>query len=185
MLNQRKEWFTALTKIVTPNMHWNPESTEFVCDTYRSISSKSCTRKEKGKNGKRVCLKSEHQNMMSGKDWAVFFHYMENKQDLCNLFANFIRKSYFRDISDVPVVIANNMETWFVTDQNIVKLFENNHEEADTHMVLHALYKNTNVVIVSKDTDVLILLVYMHALKNITSKWCMKKTMRNLLTEEK
>ena len=79
MLNQRKEWFTALTKIVTPNMHWNPESTEFVCDTYRSISSKSCTRKEKGKNGKRVCLKSEHQNMMSGKDWAVFFHDIENK----------------------------------------------------------------------------------------------------------
>ena len=166
-------------------MHWNPKSTEFVCDTYRSISSKSCTRKEKGKNGKGVCLKSEHQNMMSGKDWAVFFHYMENKQDLCNLFANFIRKSYFRDISDVPVVIVNNMETWFVTDQHIVKLFENNHEEADTRMVLHALYKNTNVVIVSKDTDVLILLVYMHALKNITSKWCMRKTMRNLLTEEK
>ena len=66
------------------------------------------------------------------------------------------------------------MEAWFVTDQYIENLFENNHEEADTSMVLHALYKNTNVVIVSKDTDVLILLVYMHALKNITSKWCMK-----------
>ena len=77
------------------------------------------------------------------------------------------------------------MEAWFVTDQYIENLFENNHEEADTRMVLHALYKNTNVVISSKDTDVLILLVYMHALKNITSKWCMRKTMRNLLTEEK
>ena len=65
---------------------------EFVCDTYRSVSSKSCTRKERGESGgKRVYFKSEHQKMMSGKDWAVFFHNIENKQDLCNLFA---RKSY-------------------------------------------------------------------------------------------
>ena len=50
------------------------------------------------------------------------------------------------------------METWFVTDQYVEKLFESNHEEADTCMVLHAIHKNTNAVIVSKDTDVLILL---------------------------
>ena len=41
------------------------------------------------------------------------------QQDLCNLFANFLRKSYLRDIKDVPVVIANNMETWFVTGQYV------------------------------------------------------------------
>ena len=86
--------------------------------------------------------------MMSGKDWAAFFHNIENKQDLCNLFANFIRKCYLRGISDVSVVIANNTETLFVTDQYVEKLFESNHEEADTRMVLHALYKNTNAVIV-------------------------------------
>ena len=66
------------------------------------------------------------------------------------------------------------METWFVTDQYVEKLFENNHEEADIRMILQAVYKNTNAVIVSKDTDVLNLLVYMHVLKNITSKLCMK-----------
>ena len=98
---------------------------------------------------------SKHENMMSGKDWAEFFHNIENKQDLLNLFFNFIRKSYLRDI---PVVIASNMETWFATDQYVEKLFESNHEEADTCMILHAIHKNTNAVIVSKDTDVLILL---------------------------
>ena len=50
------------------------------------------------------------------------------------------------------------METWFVTDHYAEKLFESNHEEADTCIVLHDIYKNTNAVIVSKDTDVLILL---------------------------
>ena len=95
-----KKCFTALIKIVVPYKHWNPESIEFICDTCRSISSKSC-----------VFFKSKHKNMMSRKDWAVFFHNIENKQVLCNLFANFIRKSHLRDISDVPVVIANNVET--------------------------------------------------------------------------
>ena len=66
------------------------------------------------------------------------------------------------------------METWFITDQYVEKLFESKHEEAGTLMVLQALYKNTNAVIVSKDTDVLILLEYMYVLENITSKWCMK-----------
>ena len=45
-----KEWFTALIKIVTPNEPRKPESIEFVCDTYYSVSSKSCTHKEKGES---------------------------------------------------------------------------------------------------------------------------------------
>ena len=45
-----KECFTALIKMVTPNKHWNPESIGFVCDIYRLISSKSCTRTEREEN---------------------------------------------------------------------------------------------------------------------------------------
>ena len=112
----------------------------------------------------------------------AFFQNIENKHDPWNLFANFIRKSYLRDISDAPVVIANNRKTWFVTDQYVGKLFKNNHEEADIRMVLHALYKNTNAVIVSEDTDVLILLEYMYALKNMISKWCIEIDNGNSLT---
>ena len=41
-------------------------------------------------------------------------------------------------------------------------------------MALHALYRNTNAVIVSKDDDELVLLVYTFVLKNITSRSCMK-----------
>ena len=62
------------------------------------------------------------------------------------------------------------MKTWFVTVQYVEKLFESNYEEADTPMILYALYKYTNAVMVSKDTNALILLVYMDALKNILSR---------------
>ena len=52
-----KEWFSALIKIVIPNEPWNPESNEFVCETYHSVSSKSYSRKKRGKSGKRAYLK--------------------------------------------------------------------------------------------------------------------------------
>ena len=86
----------------------------------------------------------------------------------------FIRKNFFRDISDVSVVIANNVESWFVTNQYVEKVFESYHEKADTWINLHALYKKINAVIVFKNTCVLVLLVYMYTLENITSKRCMK-----------
>ena len=83
-----------------------------------------------------------------------------HKQDHWNLFANFIRKCYLIYISNVSILIANNIETWFVTDQYVEKLFESNPEEADTCTVLQALYENTNAVIGFNDTNLLILLVY-------------------------
>ena len=66
---------------------------------------------ERGESGKRDYLQIEHQSMIIGKNWASFFHNIENKKDLCNLFAIFIRKSCFRDINDVSFVIANNVES--------------------------------------------------------------------------
>ena len=105
---------------------------------------------------------------------GIFSQYRKKTRSL-----QFIRQFYqiklLKRHQWLTVVIANNIEIWFVTDQYVEKLFESNHEEADTRMALHALYRNTNAVIVSEDTDVLILLVHMCALKNIPSRWCMKK----------
>lgn len=52
-------------------------------------------------------------------------------------------------------------------------LFDCNHEEADTRLVLHALLCENDVVIVCKDTDVMILLVWAYIKYNVTKKWYM------------
>ena len=65
----------------------------------------------------------------------AFLCNIKKKQDLCNLFGNIIRKIYLSGISSGPVVIVNNLKTWFITDQYSEKLFEYNHEEANTRMV--------------------------------------------------
>ena len=157
-----KEWLTWLTKILTPNKHRNPELIEFVCDTYCSISSKSCTLTEKGE------FASKYDNWK--KLGGIFSQYKEWKRSL-QFICHVYQKNFFRDISDVSVVIANNVESWFVTDQYVEKVFESYHE---TRMNLHALYKKINAVIVFKNTCVLVLLAYMYTLENITSKRCMK-----------
>ena len=88
---------------------------------------------------------------------GIFSQYRKWTRSL-QIIPQFYQKSYLKDISDVPDVLANNMETWFLIDQNVEKLFESNNKDAGTCMVLHAPCKNNNAVIVSKDTNVLILL---------------------------
>eukprot|EP00794_Sanderia_malayensis_P016276 gene16276-biopygen13830 len=62
-----------------------------------------------------------------------------------------------------------------VIDRNSSKvLHECNHEEADTRLVLHASLADTDTVVVSKDTDVLILLVWAFSKLDITRKWLLK-----------
>ena len=53
----------------------------FVTHTIQLVAS--CKHKEKGESDKRAYLKSEHKNVISGKDRAAFFHNIENKQVLC------------------------------------------------------------------------------------------------------
>ena len=55
-----------------------------------------------------------------------------------------------------------------------LQLFTCNHEEADTRMVLHAILEDTNVVVVSKDTDVLVIMVYAFAKFEPSKEWYLK-----------
>ena len=53
----------------------------------------------------------------------------KKRNRISTAFANFIRKGYLRHINYYQLqAIANNMETWFVKDRYVEKLFESNHE---------------------------------------------------------
>ena len=61
-----------------------------------------------------------------------------------------------------------------LSPQSSSVIFLCNHEEADTRMVLHACLEDTIVIVVSKDTDVLILLIYAYAKHQPANQWYMK-----------
>ena len=74
---------------------------------------------------------------------------------------------------DLPMLVKSENETLKFSN-SITKIFKCNHEEADARMIFHALQQKINVVVCSKDTDVLVLLVFAYALNKINKKWVTK-----------
>ena len=61
-----------------------------------------------------------------------------------------------------------------ITADSVEVLDSCNHQEADTRLVLHAGSHDSPVVVVSKDTDVLVLLAYAANLLKPKEPWFMK-----------
>ena len=118
-------------------------------DVYRGIGAKNCSRDERGQYQTRVHLQS-----------LAFFHNIKNKQHICN----FSCADDFLQLSPLPKLVNNENETFKIS-------FECNHEEADSRMIFHALKQKTNVLLCSKDTDILVLMVFVYALNKIIGKW--------------
>ena len=53
-------------------------------------------------------------------------------------------------------------------------MFDCNHEEADTRLILHVCLADTNIVVVAKDTDVFVLMVFAYCVEKPSGKWFLK-----------
>ena len=101
------------------------------------------------------------------------FHNIKNEQHLLSLFVTYICADDFVQSSPLSILVNNEDET-FKISSSVTKVFECSHEEANTVMIFHTLQQKTNVVVCSKDTDVLVLMVFAYALNKINEKWKMK-----------
>ena len=72
------------------------------------------------------------------------------------------------------MVFTEQEQQWEITHDGASESFECNHEEADSRLVSQACEKDTVVVVVAKDTDVLVILVHAYAIVKPSSKWIMK-----------
>ena len=57
-------------------------------------------------------------------------------------------------------ILVNNKNEIFEISSSVKKFFECNNEEGNTGIIFHALQQRTNVAVYSKDTDVLVLMVF-------------------------
>ncbi len=169
-----KHWFHSLLKFVSPVEDTSALSIEIINDTYRIESVKSGIRNERGETSKRVHLQGPDQQMVQGNNWINFFNNIENKNDLIKTAAEYYCSFDGRRLLSTPLIFTHNEKTWRATRVSLEELLPCNHEEADTRMVLHCCIEDTNVVVVSKDTDVLILLVHAFTVTKPQQKWYMK-----------
>ena len=69
----------------------------------------------------------------------------------------------FSQPSPLPILVTNENEAFKIS-------FECSHEEVYTRMIFRALEEKINIVVCSKDTDVLLLMVFFYALNKIKDK---------------
>ena len=67
---------------------------------------------------------------------------------------------------EIPIIFKNDRNAFQVAEQSDQLLFTYNLERANTRVGLHAYLKDTNCVVVSRDNDVFVLMVFVFAFKN-------------------
>ena len=113
--------------------------------------------------------------MLQGKDWNNFFNNIDNKTDLLKLLVMFFtEESFWKKLNDETVIMNDRSNTLKISTDGIEAYFPCNHEEADSRLILHAIREDTPVVIISKDTDVFILMLYAFAKIAPNEDWFMK-----------
>ena len=110
----------------------------------RGISAKNCSREERGQSETRVHLQSLEQKTFSNKKWLAFFHKIKN--------LIYLRVDDFVNSRLLPILVNNENEIFKISN-GVTKVFKCNHEESDTRIIFHALQQKANVVVCSKDTD--------------------------------
>eukprot|EP00794_Sanderia_malayensis_P012581 gene12581-biopygen10020 len=168
-----KLWLASVLQYATPPVDAKAIQIEIINDQYLDDSTKSSTRAKRGQASRRVHLQSVEQKMMQGKDWQEFLHNDANKENLIQIAADFFRSAEGRKLLTIPLIITCKDEAWEISKTSVKALPRSNHEEADTKIILHASSIDTAVVVVAKDTDVFVLLVYAMQNCSPSEEWYM------------
>ena len=112
-------------------------------------------------------LKHEYiHQVMSNKTWFAFSHNVDIKQ---HLFITYLYADDFVHLSPFSI-LGNNKNETFKISNSAIKVFQFNHEEANLRIIFHALQQKADAAVCSKDTDVLVLLVFAYVLGKINEK---------------
>ena len=167
-------YFESFIKFISPPKFLEPIQIEIANDIYKYESAKGNVRTKRGIEQQRIVLTSASQNMLQPDAWKSLFNNIDYKTNLINLLVAYLRSDSFSNQTRIPVIVNDDKNTWKITSEFSEIIFKPNLEEADTQIILHALQEDTKVVVVSNDTDVLILLVHAYAKYKPTKEWYMK-----------
>ena len=157
------------------------QEVHIVFDRYRSHSIKGGARKKRSKGFAPVRREITNSNVPLPKNWSNFLFLSENKADLCKFLSDRILE---HDFGDLEVVLSGGFK-----DESHAQSTNPNrntdglrasHEEADTRMVLHAVHSTaSNVVVMVRDTDVVLLLAHHFAKMKCSQLWVMGGTAKD------
>ena len=146
---------------------------DVVFDRYYKVSIKSATRTRRCQGMRAIRRVIEHGNVPLPSNWKNFLALSENKADLARFLS---QQLIVQAPSSKVIVVAGGF-----TDEEMVESSQSNvdtvqlearHEEADTRIVLHCTKNHTDKIVVqSRDTDVLVLLLGHYHRMPCTKLW--------------
>jgi hypothetical protein len=151
---------------------------DIVFDRYRKATIKGTTRTRRSKGARPIRRVVEGRDVPLPKNWQNFLSLADNKADLAHFLSE---QLYLQAPADKEILVAGGFKDELMVksskDTTDVTPFKSTHEEADTRLVLHAINSQFNtVVVVSRDTDVLLLLVYHFQRMGCEQLWMMSGT---------
>lgn len=152
---------------------------DVVFDRYRSNSIKEGTRTKRAGTTRPIRRVVEGRDVCLPAKWGNFIALGDNKADLARFLSNeLIRNSP----ENKTVVVAGGFVSECEVQCNVsldTTNLESSHEEADTRLILHAIHcKTDTVVILSRDTDVLLLLLAHIDKIGSSTVWMMSGTLK-------
>ena len=139
----------------------NYQRVDVVFDRYREETIKGATRIRRTKAARPIRRLVEGRDVPLPKNWTNFLSLPDNKVDLAHFLSEELC-SQAPDDKDIIVAGGFREELEVRSSKTTTDLSQlrATHEEADTRLVLHAVHSRFNTVVVSsRDTDVLVLLV--------------------------
>ena len=104
----------------------------------------------------------------------MLFNNIDNKTDLVKLASTFYQSQEAKQLISTPIIFNDREQTWEITKDAKAYMFDCNHKEAGTRLILHACLADINIVVVAKDTDVFVLMVFAYCVEKPSGKWFLK-----------
>ena len=166
LAKQVPDTFEHLTLKILSSIPKGYERVDLVADTYRESSIKTSERKSRGMSSK-VIIKSSKTKVP--RDFNSFLMNNDNKIQMIDLIFNYIKENRAKCLNllrSSKIMLSNDniCEAITLSSSMIVNDLSSNQEEADSKVVLHAVYalnkSPAKMVIIrspSADTDIVVL----------------------------
>ena len=154
---------------------------DFVADRYFDKSIKTVERQRRAPAEVELLVNRREQRLP--KQWTKFLGNSNNKNNLLTFLANEFKQTTLDE--RITLVFTSNEECFCISEGGALQSVEELHadyEEADTHLVLHALHavnSHENVIINSSDTDVAVICMYISHMRSIDNLFILTGVGRN------
>ena len=123
---------------------------------------------------KRLHIGNNSQEMTQCDDYKDFLKSNLKKADLIRRLNEFMKREVPRLHLDFLLVIALEEEEWGISLTEVQSLSPCNHEEADNCIMYHSFLEDKPTVVITSDTDILIIRVHVFASRLLDHNWLLQ-----------